>query len=402
MLPPFKKAIPLLERIENSGYEAYFVGGSVRDSLLGREISDVDIATSALPEELKTIFPQTADIGIEHGTILVIYKGIPYEITTFRAESEYSDFRRPDKVEFIRSLTEDLKRRDFTMNAIAMDRAGGLIDPFNGQEAIRTKQIVTVGEAAERFGEDALRMMRAVRFVSQLGFTIETNTLSALSTMPHLLEKIAVERKLAEFEKLLEGPSRTEALSILVQTSLYKFLPGLKGSGTSLHRMIHCSLSTLSRVEMWTLLVYQLHLNEQESGRFLRDWKLPVKQIKEVLKTLHWFRFRLHNQWTAMDVYRAGKEVMLSAEKLIQSSLGIEPVLNADLVKLFECLPIKNRTELDMTGTDLLSWFNRKPGPWVKDYLQLIEEKVIKGELVNERANIREWLVNCNRKLEKD
>lgn len=396
MLPPFKQAAPLLEMIEDAGYEAYFVGGSVRDSLLGREISDVDIATSALPEEIKTIFPQTADIGIEHGTILVIYKGIPYEITTFRTESGYSDFRRPDKVEFIRSLTEDLKRRDFTMNAMAMDRVGSLIDPFNGQKAIQTKQIVTVGEASERFGEDALRMMRAVRFVSQLGFTIEENTLSALSKMPHLLEKIAVERKLAEFEKILTGPSRTEALSILMKTGLYKSLPGLEVSGTSLNSMTHFSLYTLSKVEMWTLLVHLLNLTEEGTSQFLRNWKLPVKQMKEVLKTLHWLQFRLHNQWTIIDVYNAGKDVMLSAEKLTQSSLGIEPVLNTDLVELYESLPIKNRSELDVSGNDLLSWFNREPGPWVKDYLQLIEEKVIKGELVNGRANIREWLINCN------
>ena len=214
MLSPFSQAAPLLERIEAEGFEAYFVGGSVRDSLLDRKISDVDIATSALPQELKQIFPRTADIGIEHGTILVIYQGIPYEITTFRSESGYSDHRRPDRVDFIRSLSEDLKRRDFTMNAIAMDRKGKLIDPFHGQEAINKKQIITVGEPSERFGEDALRLMRAIRFVSQLGFAIEKETLSAITSMPHLLGKIATERKLAEFEKMLTGPYCDQALLI--------------------------------------------------------------------------------------------------------------------------------------------------------------------------------------------
>lgn len=121
---PFIQAVPVLKLIENAGYEAYFVGGSVRDHILGREISDVDIATSALPEELKRIFPKTNDVGIEHGTILVHYKGEHYEITTFRSEENYTDYRRPDKVSFIRSLNEDLQRRDFTMNAMAMDKKG--------------------------------------------------------------------------------------------------------------------------------------------------------------------------------------------------------------------------------------------------------------------------------------
>lgn len=136
----FLMAVPVLKDIEAAGYEAYFVGGSVRDHILGKEIADVDIATSAAPEEVKTIFSRTLDVGIEHGTVVVLYNGIPYEITTFRTEAEYLDFRRPSEVQFIRSLEEDLKRRDFTMNAIAMDKEGRLIDPFNGRGAIEEKE----------------------------------------------------------------------------------------------------------------------------------------------------------------------------------------------------------------------------------------------------------------------
>jgi tRNA nucleotidyltransferase (CCA-adding enzyme) len=402
MLAPFKQAIPLLEMIEAAGYEAYFVGGSVRDSLLGREISDVDIATSALPQELKVIFPHTADIGIEHGTILVIYNEIPYEITTFRTESGYSDNRRPDQVTFIRSLKEDLKRRDFTMNAIAMDKKGQLIDPFNGNQAIDTKQIITVGNPEERFGEDALRMMRAVRFVSQLNFTIEKETLSALAHMPHLLGNIAVERKLTEFEKLLVGPSNNKAISILVQTGLFNYLPGLIGKAERLNRMAAYNLSGFSMSELWTLLIYHVGLNERESGEFLRQWKLPVKKIRQIVKTLKWLHYRLENQWTKLAAYDAGKDFMLSAEKLHQSLNELNTFSETEVLKTFDQLPIKNRSELNLTGTDLLSWFKQKPGPWVNHYLRLVEEKVIIGEVVNVKADIREWLNNCNQKLEKD
>lgn len=135
----FLKSVPILELIEEAGYEAYFVGGSVRDYILGRPINDVDIASSATPQEIKRIFPNTADIGIDHGTVLVITDTGTYEITTFRTESGYSDFRRPDAVKFVRSLTEDLQRRDFTMNAIAMDKTGKIIDPFNGKRDLAQK-----------------------------------------------------------------------------------------------------------------------------------------------------------------------------------------------------------------------------------------------------------------------
>ncbi|MBY0096570.1 CCA tRNA nucleotidyltransferase [Mesobacillus maritimus] len=402
MLAPFKQATPLLDIIEAAGFEAYFVGGSVRDSLLAREISDVDIATSALPEELKAIFPHTADIGIQHGTILVIYNGEPYEITTFRTESGYSDYRRPDEVRFIRSLKEDLQRRDFTMNAIAMDKTGELIDPFNGKQAITMKQIITVGDPDERFGEDALRMMRAVRFVSQLSFTIEERTLAALSHMPHLLENIAVERKLTEFEKLLVGPSNNEAISILVQTGLFNYLPGLSGNGDCVSRMARCNLVGLAKAELWALLIHQIGLNDREANGFLREWKLPLKQIKQILKTLYWLRYRLNNEWTRISAYDAGKEFMVSAERLLQRLTKLKTSSEAELFKVFDQLPIKSRSELTLTGADLLSWFKEKPGPWVNHYLRLVEEKVLTGEVANVKADIREWLDNCNLKLEKD
>ncbi len=402
MLAPFKQATPLLEIIESAGYEAYFVGGSVRDSLLDREISDVDIATSALPDELKAIFPHTVDIGIEHGTILVIFKGTPYEITTFRSESGYSDYRRPDQVEFIRSLHEDLKRRDFTMNAIAMDRTGKYIDPFNGRRAIKEKKIITVGNPEERFGEDALRMMRAVRFVSQLNFSIDKETLSSLAAMPHLLEKIAVERKLSEFEKLLVGPSRKEAILILIQTGISNFLPGLIGKNESMNKVVQCHLSNLSVIEMWTLIIHQIGFNQEEASKFLRQWKLPVKEMKQILKTLSWLRYRFHKNWTSLSAYDAGKEYMLSADRLVWSLKGLNKSTEAELIELYNHLPIKSRAELNLTGNNLLAWFNKKPGPWINNYLRLVEEKVLSGELENDEADIREWLINCNQILEND
>ena len=171
----YQKALPILKKIEAAGFEAYFVGGSVRDVLLGQPIHDVDIATSAFPAEIKEIFPRTIDVGIEHGTVLVLDGDEQYEITTFRTESAYQDFRRPDQVEFVRSLEEDLKRRDFTINAFALKEDGEIVDLFDGLVDLENNVLRAVGNPHERFHEDALRMMRGLRFVSQLGFNCFVN-----------------------------------------------------------------------------------------------------------------------------------------------------------------------------------------------------------------------------------
>lgn len=226
----FKKASSIIETLKQQGHEAYFVGGSVRDLIIDRPIGDIDIATSALPEEVMAIFPRHVPVGLEHGTVIVVENGEPYEVTTFRTESEYEDFRRPSSVQFVRSLEEDLKRRDFTMNAIAMTEEGKMVDLFAGQEAIQKREIVTVGNAADRFQEDALRMMRGIRFVSTLGFSLETKTKQAIETYGHLLEHIAIERITVEFEKLLTGTYCVKALKELVETKLFSHLPYLQMS----------------------------------------------------------------------------------------------------------------------------------------------------------------------------
>lgn len=199
----FQEALPILEKIKTAGYEAYFVGGSVRDAILGRPIHDVDIATSSYPQETKQIFSRTIDVGIEHGTVLVLEGKKEYEITTFRTEEEYVDFRRPSQVSFVRSLEEDLKRRDFTVNAFALDEDAQIIDLFDGMNDLENRTLRAVGIPAERFNEDALRIMRGFRFAATLDFEIEPTTFTAMVETAPLLEKISVERSFIEFDKLL-------------------------------------------------------------------------------------------------------------------------------------------------------------------------------------------------------
>ncbi|MDM5229416.1 CCA tRNA nucleotidyltransferase [Cytobacillus sp. NJ13] len=398
----FLMAVPVLKDIEAAGYEAYFVGGSVRDHILGKEIADVDIATSAAPEEVKTIFSRTLDVGIEHGTVVVLYNGIPYEITTFRTEAEYLDFRRPSEVQFIRSLEEDLKRRDFTMNAIAMDKEGRLIDPFNGRGAIEEKRICTVGQPAERFTEDALRMMRAVRFFSQLAFEIERKTYDALASLAHLLENIAVERKLAEFEKLLAGTSRMKALKVIGETGLSKYLPAMSGFRKELMQAEDYNAAELTVDEMWAFLACIFDLGESQAEAFFKSWKLPIKKIKKILAINRWIRYRANNKWDAYSLYQAGG-VSLNAERVRNVIMHEDSIRGTDTLRSqYNSLPIKERSDLQLTGDNLMDWFGKPPGPWIKAELEKTEKAVLSGELNNSNESIREWLINCNQKSGKN
>lgn len=193
----------IIDELENAGYEAYAVGGCVRDSILGRIPNDWDITTSAKPEEVKKIFKRTVDTGLKHGTVTVLMGKETYEVTTYRIDGEYEDSRHPKSVEFTSNLKEDLLRRDFTINAMAYNDTSGLVDIFGGMEDIEKKTIRCVGVAKERFTEDALRLLRAIRFAAQLGYTIEEETYEAIRELAPTLGKISAERIQAELNKTI-------------------------------------------------------------------------------------------------------------------------------------------------------------------------------------------------------
>lgn len=196
----------IIHKLEEAGYEAYAVGGCVRDSILGRIPDDWDITTSAKPLQVKEIFPRTIDTGIQHGTVTVMMDKEGFEVTTYRIDGEYEDSRHPKEVIFTSNLVEDLKRRDFTINAMAYSDRAGLIDVFEGIQDIERKQIRCVGRAEERFREDALRIMRAVRFSAQLGYQIEEETKNAITKIAPNLKNISAERIQVELIKLLKSP----------------------------------------------------------------------------------------------------------------------------------------------------------------------------------------------------
>ncbi len=205
-----ENAKKILNTMHEAGFEAYVVGGCVRDALLGREPGDWDITTNAAPLEVKKLFRRTIDTGIEHGTVTVMFDKEGYEVTTYRIDGKYEDGRHPNQVTFTRSLVEDMQRRDFTINAMAYNDEEGLIDEFGGEEDLKAGIIRCVGNPMERFSEDALRIMRAVRFSAQLGFDIEDNTRAAIKELAPNLKKISAERIQVELVKLItsDNPGR--------------------------------------------------------------------------------------------------------------------------------------------------------------------------------------------------
>lgn len=386
----FKQALPIIDKIEEAGFEAYFVGGSVRDTLLKKPINDVDIATSAKPNEIKEIFPKTIDIGIEHGTVMVLWKDASYEITTFRTESTYQDFRRPDSVEFVRSLKEDLKRRDFTINALAMNRDGEIIDYFNGQKDLEDKLIKAVGIPEERFFEDALRMMRGVRFVSQLNFSMDSETEAAIHKNHSLLEKIAVERIQVEFVKLLLGSGRKQGLELFIRTNLFYYCPGLKDSKKELEEFAKLDCVIENRIVAWTLLIHHLSKTSDEVDHFLRDWKCSKKEINQVKSAMIALEHRLKEEFNRQILYKTGLQIALDVETVMEC-LGY-PINFKTVQTLYQELPIYSKNDMKIDGNDLQVVLNRKPGKWLGDLMTEIEATILSGELPNEKSIIVEWV----------
>ena len=386
----FQEALPILEKIRKAGYEAYFVGGSVRDAILGRPIHDVDIASSSYPEETKAIFERTIDVGIEHGTVLVLENHQEYEITTFRTEDVYVDYRRPSSVSFVRSLEEDLKRRDFTVNAFALSEEGEIIDLFNGMEDLDNRILRAVGVATERFNEDALRIMRGFRFQASLGFDLEEETFKAMTDCAPLLEKISVERVFIELDKLLLAPYWRKGLEGVIASHSYQYLPLLHNSRSSLEKLFQLKMdyNFTSSEQAWAALL--LTLDENKVSAFFKKWKTSRDFAKKVEQLVEIYRLREKASLNRRDVYRYDRNLLLSAEELRQAH-GL-PVDFQTIEELYDSLAIHDKHEMVVNGGMLMKEYGLKPGPGLGQVLSAIEWAIVDGELENDKQAIGDFL----------
>lgn len=376
-------AIAVIEQLEQAGFEAVFVGGAVRDLLLNRPIHDIDIATSALPMEVKNVFSKTVDIGIEHGTVLVLDAGEPIEVTTFRTDGEYTDHRRPDQVQFVRSLEEDLLRRDFTMNAMALRKDHSLVDYYDGQKDLANKVIRAVGNPVARFEEDALRMLRAVRFVSQLGFMIEDKTLQAMKQQAAQIQFVAKERIAMELEKLWIGAYVYNSVQLIATSELAHYLPGNIADHTKRFKGFQTNNPDVG----WAYLVH-VHDDLTLIGqyRLSNKTKVFVKQIQSACASLQ-------VGWTARDYFDYSLDVLQTAYIFMGKQQEI-PFSIEEIADKKAALPIQTKQDLAVTGHDFIEWRGGRGGPWLSVVLEAVLDAVLQKIIDNDRQQIKDWFLH--------
>ena len=374
----------VLNRLNAAGYQAYVVGGCVRDTLLGKAPKDWDICTNAMPREMQHVFADchVIETGLQHGTLTVMYDHEPFEVTTFRVDGEYTDHRHPDEVIFVADVKEDLSRRDFTVNAMAWSPEAGLVDAFGGQEDLAAGVIRCVGDPRKRFDEDALRIMRALRFASVYGFVIDPATDEAIHELKHTLTGVAAERIRVELMKLLCGQGAGDILRSYPDV-LQVIMPQL----TKIDWLTTvAALERISRVEILrlTMLLHQLSADEAKAvlislkpDNFTRDRVLDL-----VTNQNYPLQPTRHSLLTALSLF--GEEVVWQLLAVCRAKEGVD---RADLRGLLEgvladgvCYSVK---AMAVNGRDLMALGAR--GKEVGEGLQYLLSLLIAEQLPNER-----------------
>lgn len=422
----------ILQTLFDAGFDAYVVGGCVRDSVLGKEPDDWDITTNALPLEVKALFRRTVDTGLQHGTITVMRGNEGYEVTTYRTDGTYSDGRHPDKVTFVPSLEEDLKRRDFTINAMAYNDRAGLIDLFGGMQDLKDGIIRCVGNAEERFSEDALRMLRAVRFAAKLGYTLDKDVYDSIKNRASTLSVVSAERITTELIKLLTS-DHPELIKIAYETGLTavffpEFDKAMETEQNHPHHMYNVGdhivesvrISSNDRIIRLTMLLHDIAkpdtltidddgithfhghatLGAEMAEEILRRWKLDNDTIRRVCRLIKYhdlgkgvpcspravrkgIRLMEEDFPLLLEVERAdilAQSTYMREEKLemlAKYSEEYEIVLREN-----QCCNLKS---LAVNGKDLVE-LGFSPGPALGKTLNALLDKVIEDPSLNEKA----------------
>ncbi len=425
--------IKIIERLESCGHEAYAVGGCVRDSILGKEPADWDITTSASPEEVKALFAHTIDTGIAHGTVTIMCGRCGYEVTTYRIDGEYKDGRHPESVAFTNLLSEDLRRRDFTINAMAYNQTEGLVDLFGGMQDLQDGVIRCVGEATERFSEDALRMLRAVRFAAQLGFSIDKATYDAICALAPTIARVSMERIMVELVKLLTSAHPEEMRTVYACGLTGIFLPEFDAMMETPQHTVHHQYSVgehtihalmavpADRVLRLTMLFHDVakpvcrttdeagndhfyghpEIGAEMTGQILRRLKFDNDTIRSVKRLVRFHDMRpvLQEKNVRRSIVKMGLEsfpeifAVKRADTLAQSMYMRQQKLDA--IDQFEVLYDRimekqvcvQKKDLALNGKDLLD-IGVPQGKKVGEILDLLFTQVIEEPAKNTREEL--------------
>ena len=386
----------ILTKLNENGYEAYVVGGCVRDMILGREPGDWDIPTSALPEQVKQVFRRTVDTGIQHGTVTVMMGDEGYEVTTYRIDGEYADGRHPDSVTFTPSLTEDLKRRDFTVNAMAYNGNTGLVDEFGGMEDLDRGIIRCVGEPMDRFSEDALRILRAIRFSAQLGFAIEGRTYEAIRAIAPNMVHVSKERIQAELTKLLLSPHPGH-ISMVYETGISPYV------SETFHKVPLLGMPSVPaqvppvRHMRWAAFLRKCM--PDEAVKILKDLKLDNDTINRVRTLISWQDYGLGPDKYSIRIAMSRMEPdlfddllefrMCLSEAGARQDLGHTALLVDEIRRAGDCISLKT---LAVGGNDIIK-AGIRPGREVGLTLARLLEMVLEDPARNTKEYLLQHLV---------
>ena len=353
----------LLKIFEDNNYEAYLVGGFVRDYILKRQSSDVDICTNATPMQIKEIFKEVKLPFESYGSIHLNYKKVDFEITTYRMDLEYKNKRNPSKIMYTDKLEIDLKRRDFTMNTLCMDSSGKIIDLFNNRQDIDNKIIKTVGDANKKLAEDSLRILRAIRFATELNFAIDDELSYAIVQNEYLLSDLSFFRKKQELNRILLSSNVLYGISLLKKYNLDKYLD----------IQIHDDfVKTSDPIGMW------VQLKPSVKYQFTSNEKRYIKSIDDIINS---------GNIDDITLYKNGNYISLIAAQI----MGIDERLVHDM---YDKLPIKKISDIALKPRDIIDLLNIKDNYKIKDILNDLEGEILIGDLNNNKEDIKKYLTS--------
>ena len=355
-------ALKLLNILNEKGFQAYVVGGFVRDSIIGIESNDIDITTDATPKQITQIFPDSYLPCDDYGSVTVMFKNIRFELTTFRREISYSDHRRPDKVEYITNLYDDLTRRDFTINALCIDNEGHVLDFLNGRDDLDKGIIKCIGDADNKFQDDALRILRAIRFATILDFKLDEDVINSINKNKHLLRGLSYNRKKEELDKIFSCSNAKKGIDLLLRYNLDEALELVNLKNVE---------DTSSLISIWSILdvldIYPFSNNE----------KNLIINIREVLS---------HNNLDPFILYKYG----LYVNSVAADIKGID---KRKVTESYNGLAIHTKSDLDISSNDIMALLNKGPGPYLKEIYNDLINKVLYDKINNNKDSLKDYII---------
>jgi len=358
-----EKALEILNILNDNGYESYVVGGYPRDKILGYKTNDIDICTSATPKEILEIFDNVIISDMQYGSVVIAYKGYKYDVTTFRKEIKYEANRKPIKIKYIKNIKKDLLRRDFTINTLCIDKDGNIIDILGVREDLNKKLLKTVGNPKYKIKEDALRILRCIRFATILDFDIDFKTKHYLSKYSYLLKKLSMTRKKEELDKIFSSTNKEKGIKLLNELNLTNSLDINK-----LPNIVPCT----DLIGIWC------QLEVDDIYPFTKIEKEQMILLRELLN------------FDSIDNYLLYKYGLY----LCTVYADIKGISKRKLNTMYSDIPIKSKKEIEITAIEITKILNKKPGKYIKEIIENIEKNILNNKLNNDKEEIKKYILN--------